>query len=42
VAASLVTSERAKVWVYRFIVLVVVLSIAQLLVIDSTKYLQHT
>jgi uncharacterized protein len=42
VAARLVTQERAKVWVYRFLVLVVVLSIVQLLIVDSAKYLQHT
>jgi uncharacterized protein len=42
VAARLVTRERAKVWVYRFLVLVVVLSIIQLLIVDSEKYLQHT
>jgi len=27
---------------YRFLVLVVVLSIIQLLIVDSAKYLQHT
>jgi uncharacterized membrane protein YfcA len=42
VAARLVTQERAKVWVYRFLVLVVVLSIVQLLIVDSGKCLQHT
>jgi uncharacterized membrane protein YfcA len=42
VAARLITQERAKVWVYRFLVLVVVLSIIQLLIVDSEKYLQHT
>jgi hypothetical protein len=42
VAARLATQERAKVWVYRFLVLVVVLSIIQLLIVDSAKYLQHT
>jgi uncharacterized protein len=41
VAARLVTREQAKVWVYRFLVLVVVLSIVQLLIVDSGRYLQH-
>jgi uncharacterized protein len=41
VAARLVTQERAKAWVYRFLVLVVVLSIVQLLIVDSGRYLQH-
>jgi uncharacterized membrane protein YfcA len=41
VAARLVTRERAKVWVYRILVLVVVLSIVQLLIVDSGRYLQH-
>ncbi len=41
-AAQLVTSASAKVWVYRFLVLVVILSIAYLLVVDSGKVLQHT
>jgi hypothetical protein len=29
------------VWVYRFLVFVVVLSVVQLLVVESGKYLQH-
>ena len=41
-AARLITRERARVRVYRFLVLVVVLSIIQLLVVDSANYLQHT
>jgi uncharacterized membrane protein YfcA len=41
VAARLVTQERAKAWVYRFLELVVVLSIVQLLIVDSGRYLQH-
>ena len=40
-AARLITYERAKVWVYRFLVVVVVLSIIQLLIVDSTRYLHH-
>jgi uncharacterized membrane protein YfcA len=40
-AARLITHERAKVWVYRFLVVVVVLSIIQLLIVDSTRYLHH-
>jgi len=42
VAARLVTSERARVWMYRFLVLKVVLSIMQLVVVDGREYLQHT
>ncbi len=42
VAAWLASNERARVWVYRFLVLVVVLSVVQLLVVDGEKYLQHT
>jgi uncharacterized membrane protein YfcA len=42
VAARLATQPRTKVWVYRFLVLVVVASIVQLLIVDSTKLPQHT
>ena len=42
VAALLATNDRARVWVYRLLVLVVVLSTVQLLVVDAGKYLQHT
>jgi hypothetical protein len=42
VAARLVTRPSAKTWVYRFLVLVVVLSIVHLIMVDSTKFLQHT
>ncbi len=42
VAALLATSDRARVWVYRLLVLVVVLSIVQLLAVDAGEYLQHT
>jgi uncharacterized protein len=42
VAARLITRPRAKAWVYRFLVLVVVLSIVHLVIVDSTKFLQHT
>ena len=42
IAARLVTMASAKVWVYRFLVLVVVLSIVHLLMVDSTKFLHHT
>jgi uncharacterized membrane protein YfcA len=41
-AARLVTDDRARVWVYRLLVVVVVLSVVQLLVVDSGEYLQHT
>ncbi len=38
----LAAKSWAKAWVYRCLVLVVVLSIAYLLVVDSGKVLQHT
>jgi uncharacterized membrane protein YfcA len=41
VAARLITRASAKAWVYRFLVLVVVLSIVHLVMVDSTKFLQH-
>jgi uncharacterized membrane protein YfcA len=41
VAARLIASARAKAWIYRFLVLVVLLSIVHLLMVDSTQYLQH-
>ena len=40
VAARLAAQALAKVWVYRFLVLVVVLSIVCLVVVDSEEYLQ--
>ena len=42
VAARLVSRPWAKAWVYRFLVLVVILSILHLVIVDSTKFLQHT
>ena len=39
-AARLVSKAWARVWVYRFLVLVVVLTILHLIVTDSEKYLQ--
>jgi uncharacterized membrane protein YfcA len=42
VAARLATKDWAKVWVYRLLVLLVVLAIAHLLVADSQNFLQHT
>jgi uncharacterized membrane protein YfcA len=42
VAARLATKDWAKVWVYRFLVLLVVLAIVHLIVIvDPEKFLQH-
>jgi uncharacterized membrane protein YfcA len=41
-AARLVARASARVWVYRFLVLIIVLSIAHLLMVDSAEYLQHT
>ena len=40
-AARLASSDRAKVWVYRFLVVVVMISIIDLIIVDSTKYLHH-
>lgn len=40
-AARLATRTWAKVWVYRFLVLTVILSILYLLTTDSTEFLQH-
>lgn len=40
-AGRLAARDWAKVWVYRFLVLVVILSIAHLIMVDSTKFLQH-
>ena len=40
-AARLVSRPWAKAWVYRFLVLVVVLSIVHLIMVDSSKFLQH-
>jgi uncharacterized protein len=37
-AAKLATQDRAKVWVYRFLVLVVVLAIVHLVIVDSEKF----
>jgi hypothetical protein len=42
VAVRLVTRPQAKACVYRFLVLVVVLSVVHLIMVDSTKFLQHT
>ncbi len=42
VAARLVARPWAKAWVYRFLILVVFLSILHLIMGDSTKFLQHT
>jgi len=41
-AARLASREWAKVWVYRFLIVVVVLSIIHLLMVDSTHSLHHT
>jgi uncharacterized membrane protein YfcA len=40
-AARLVSRPWAKAWVYRFLVLVVVLSIVHLIMVDSSKFLHH-
>ena len=41
VAARLISRPWAKTWVYRFLVLVVILSILHLIMVDSTRFLQH-
>jgi uncharacterized membrane protein YfcA len=41
VAAGLATKAWTRVWVYRFLVLVVVLAIAHVLTTDSENFLQH-
>jgi uncharacterized membrane protein YfcA len=41
VAARLATKDWARVWVYRFLVLLVILAIVHLIMVDSEKYLQH-
>ena len=38
-AAKLATQEWARVWVYRLLVLVVVLAIAHLILVDTEKFL---
>ena len=40
-AARLASSDRTRAWVYRFRIVVVILSIIDLIIVDSTKYLQH-
>ena len=42
IVARLASSDRTKAWVYRFLIVVVVLLIIDLIIVDSTKYLQHT
>ena len=41
VASLLATQEWAKVWVYRFLVLLVILSIVHLLMVDSSEFLSR-
>lgn len=41
-AARLASREWARVWVYRFLIVVGVLSNIHLLTVDSTQHLQHT
>ena len=41
VAARLAARDRAKVWVYRFLVLVAILVIVQLIIVDDRNFLQH-
>src|SRR5919202_5571100 len=42
VATRLVSIDGAKVWVYRLLVLVVIVAIVQLIMIDDRAFLQHT
>ncbi len=41
VAARLAAKDWARVWVYRFLVLSVVLAILHFVITDSGRYLQH-
>jgi uncharacterized membrane protein YfcA len=41
VASLFATQEWAKVWVYRFLVLLVILSIVHLLMVDSSEFLSR-
>ena len=41
VAARLATKDWARVWVYRLLVLLVVLAIAHLITVDNKEFLQH-
>ncbi len=40
-AARLATKDWARVWVYRLLVLLVILAIAHLIMVDSKNFLQH-
>ena len=40
-AAQLAARDRARVWVYRFLVVVIVLSIIDPIIVDSKTYPQH-
>ena len=40
-AARLASSDHAKIWVYRFLVVIVILSIIDLIIVDSTKFPHH-
>ena len=42
VATRLASIEGAKVWVYRLLVLVVIVAIAQLIMVEDRSFLQHT
>jgi len=42
VATRLASIDGAKIWVYRFLVLVVIVAIVQLTMVDDRSVLQHT
>ena len=42
IAAKLATRDWARAWVYRFLVLVVILAIVHLTMVNDAKCLQHT
>ncbi len=42
VATRLASIDGAKVWVYRLLVLLVIVAIAQLIMVDDRSFLQHT
>lgn len=41
VATRLATKDRARVWVYRFLVLLVILTIVHPTMVDNEKFLQQ-
>jgi uncharacterized membrane protein YfcA len=42
IAAKLATRDWARAWVYRFLVLVIILAIVHLIMVDNVRLLQYT